>query len=328
MAGSNDHSGGGGSSDKGHGHDGHKDGKGHDGHGGDPNINKQVMAANYGFALAFMNSNPELKKLFNQAVAGTWDPNKFIAKLRDTDWFKHHSANVRNAIMQETSDPATYKANVEQMYSTVRDTWGSMYGNAGMNEKQMRAWAETAHRMGWSEAQLVDRMSASLNYKKLLKQDNLGGKAAEVEGQLGALTSSFGIDLGKQWHARQLEKLMSGDDTISGVQQRVRDLAMREYKAFADRIQQGETVQDIADPYIQKMADLLEMNPQDIGLNNKMIQNALKQVTPDGKPAAMDLHTFEDFVRKDPRWQYTDNAREQVSSLTANLLQSFGLIAG
>lgn len=290
-------------------------------------INRQQMATSYGFALAFMESDPELKKLFNSAVKGTWTPDKFIAKLRDTDWFKTHSANVRNAIMQETSDPATYKANVQQMLSTVKDTWGSMFGTANMDQKQLHAWAETAHRMGWSEAQLIDRMTKGVDYQKLLRRDALGGRAAEIEGQLNALSSSFGVNLGSQWKARQLEKLMEGDDSISGVQQRVRDLAMREYKAFADRIAAGETVSDIADPYVQKMADLLEMNPNDININSRMIQKALKQQTPDGKPAAMDLAAFEDFVRKDDRWQYTNNAREQVSSVTANLLRDLGLLA-
>lgn len=290
-------------------------------------IDRSTMAANYGFALAFMNSNPELKKLFNQAVHGTWTPDKFIAHLRNTKWFKHHSANVRNAILQETSDPATYKANVDQMHATVKDAWGSMFGAGYGAPKQLHQWAETAFRMGWSEAELIDHMTAGINYQKLLKRDSLGGKAAETVGQLDALIQNFGVDLGSNWKAAQLKKLMEGGDTITGVQERVRDLAMREYKAFADRIAGGETVSEIADPYIQKMAGLLEMNPNDISVKTARIQNALKQTSNEGKPAAMDLHTFEDYVRQDKRWQYTNNAKEQVSGVTEGLLRNFGLIA-
>lgn len=307
---------------------GGKDGKGGDGgKGGKDNWNRHQMAHDYGFALAFMESNPELKKLFNQAVKQSWDTNKFIAKLRDTKWFKHHSANVRNAIMQQTSDPATYKANVKAMQATVRDTWGQMFGKDMMDLKQIHQWAETAHRMGWSEAQLIDRMTAGIKWGKLLSSNALGGKAAEYDSQMGALIQNYGLDLGKKWRANQLEKLMEGNDTITGIQHRVRDLAMHEYKAFADRIAGGETVMDIAEPYMQKMADLLELNPNDIALKDKMIQAALKQTGPKGQHAAMDLHTFEDFVRRDKRWQYTDNAREQVTAITADLLRSFGLIA-
>lgn len=290
-------------------------------------IDKATMAANYGFALAFMNSDPELKGLFNQAVKGTWTADKFVAKLRNTKWFKKNSASVRNAIMQETADPATYKANVDQMYATVRDSWGSMFGAGQVPDKQLRAWAETAHRMGWSEAQLIDRMTQGMDYRKLLQGKTLGGKAAEVKGQVDSLLASYGVDLGDSWKARQLERVVEGDDTVAGIQGRVRDLAMREYKAFADRIQAGETVMEIADPYMQKMAGLLELNPNDVGLKDKMIQRAMKQVDAKGKPAAMDLYTFEDEVRRDKRWQYTDNAKKQVADVTENLLRSFGVIS-
>ena len=291
------------------------------------NIDRQEMAQNYGFALAFFKSNDELWHLFNQAIKQTWTADRFIARLRGTDWFKKHSASVRNAIMQQTSDPATYQAAVDQMYATVKDAYGAMFGRAGMDHKQLMAWAETAHRLGWSQAQLMDHITESMNMKKMLRNKQLGGSAGELEGQLRALTSAFGVDLGNKWRAAQAARILRGDDTIEGVQSRVRELAMREYKAFADAIAGGQTVQDIASPYIQKMADLLEMNPDDININNKLIQKALKQRTADGKPAAMDLTDFADLVRKDNRWQYTDNARQEMSSVVADVARAFGSLA-
>lgn len=291
------------------------------------NIDKQEMAQNYGFALAFFKHNDELWGLFNKAVKQTWTADRFIARLRGTDWFKKHSASVRNAIMQQTSDPATYNANVDQMFATVRDAYGSMFGTSGMNNKEMRGWAETAHRLGWSQAELLDHVTKSMDYRKLLRSKSLGGTAADTEGQLRALTKAYGVDLGGQWRANQVKKILSGDDTLEGVQNRVRELAMREYKGFADAIASGQTVADIAEPYKQKMASLLEMNPADINLGDKMIQKALKQRTADGKPAAMDLNDFEDFVRQDRRWQFTDNAREEMASVTASVAQAFGQLA-
>lgn len=285
------------------------------------------MSASYGFALAFLNSDKELKQLFNQAVKNTWTPQMFVARLRGTKWFEKHSASVRNAIMQETADPATYEANVDQMFATVRDTYGAMFGEAGMSQKQLRSWAETGHRMGWSEAELVDRMADSMNFRKLLRRKQLGGSAAELSGQLDSMLRNYGIKLGDQWKANQIDKVMSGNDTAAGIQQRVKEMAMREYKAFADRIEAGETVSDIAEPYMQKMADLLEMNPHDVNLQNELIQRAMKQQTPEGQPAAMDLWAFEKEVRKDNRWQYTKNARKEVGDVTSELLRSFGVMS-
>lgn len=288
-------------------------------------INKKKLAQDYGFALAFMQSDPELAKLFNQAVKNTWAPEKFIAQLRDTKWFKANSANVRNAILQETGDPATYQANVAQMAATVKQTWTKLFGTADMDDSQLNAWAETAHRMGWSEAQLVAQMTKGLDYQKLLVKKDLGGTAAEAAQQIDQLISSYGIDLGSQWKAAQIEKIVEGNDTLGGVQNRLRDLAKQEYGAFSAQIDAGQTIAEIADPYRQKMADLLELNPNDVTLKDSMIQKALKQRAQDGRPAALTLTDFADEVRKDQRWQYTDNAREQVSNLTQSLLSSFGL---
>lgn len=290
-------------------------------------VNRAEMAQNFGFALSFFRSDDELWKLFNQAVKQTWTADRFIARLRGTDWFKKHSSAVRNSIMQQTADPASYQAAVDQMYATVKDAYGQMFGDAGVGDKQLRAWAETAHRLGWSQAQLLDRVTHSMNFKKLLKSKALGGSAATTEGQLKALSQAYGVDLGDNWRAQQVKRIMAGDDTIEGVQARVRELAMREYKAFSDAISSGQTVQEIADPYMQKMASMLELNPADIGINNKLIQKALKQRTADGKPAAMDLNDFEDMIRKDGRWQYTDNAREEMSSVVAQLATAFGRLA-
>jgi hypothetical protein len=174
---------------------------------------------------------------------------------------------------------------------------------------------------------LIDHMTAGINYQKLLKDQTLGGTAAETEGQLDNLLGNYGIDAGKGWKAAQLEKIVEGSDTIGGVQDRVREMAMREYKAFADRIAAGETVSEIADPYVQKMSSLLEVAPGQIGLNDKTIQSALKRTDAKGRPAALDLAAFADEVRKDKRWQYTDNAKQEVGNVTATLLRSFGLMA-
>ena len=95
----------------------------------------------------------------------------------------------------------------------------------------------------------------------------------------------------------------------------------------ADRIAAGETVTEIADPYVSRYAELLEQNPNAVGVDNDLIQRAMKQTGPDGKPAAMDLYAFEKEVRKDNRWQYTKNAKDEVANVTTELLRSFGVMS-
>lgn len=291
-------------------------------------LNPQKMAAQYGFALAFLNSDPELKKLFQIAVKNTWTPDRFVAGLRNTKWFKTHSAPVRNAIMMQTSDPKSYAENVSKMTAQVREVWGRTYGMdalSSIDAADMKKWGELAFRMGWTEEQLLDQMGASINYQQLLASKTLGGTAAEARSQLRELTSNYGIDPGDTWMAKNLERILEGDDSMEGAQARVRDLAKQQYAAFADEIDGGRTVAEIADPYRQKMADLLELNPNDITLKDNMIQKALTAKDQEGNPAAQTLTDFANMVRKDSRWAYTNNAKQNVAETTTQLLRSFGL---
>lgn len=293
-------------------------------------LNEQKMAANYGFALAFLNSDPELKALFKKAVKKTWDTNMFVARLRATKWFRNHSASVRNAIMQETSDPATYKANVDQMASRVRDAFGKAYGSTAgaiLGQDQLGAWAETAYRMGWSEEQLMDHMGATINFQKLLRQNKLGGTASEMAHNIDQVAEQMGVAVGDNWKAAQVKRVLMGDDTDAAVQARIRDIAAAKYGAFADDIRAGRTVTEIADPYVQQMSQLLELDPAQVNITkSREIQRALTTKNSQGVPTGMDMNDFADMIRRDKRWQYTDNAKQQAADVTSQLLRGFGFM--
>lgn len=290
-------------------------------------LKKQQMAANYGFALAFMKSDKELWNLFNTAVKKTWDPNMFVAKLRATKWFKKHSADVRNAIMQQAADPATYKANLAKMRANVENVWGQTYGLPAPGKNLIGRWAEMAFRMGWSEEQLVEKMGRSVNYAKLLRTNTARGTAGEVLAQLDELAAQYGLNPGDNWRRGNLKAIVEGDATIQGIQDYVRERAKMRYGAFAEQIDAGRTMMEIADPYFEVVSNLLERNPADIDIHEGLIQKALTMKDEKGRPAAMNINDFSNLVRKDSRWQYTANAKKDVANVTSNLLQSFGLMS-
>jgi hypothetical protein len=66
------------------------------------------------------------------------------------------------------------------------------------------------------------------------------------------------------------------------------------------------------------MASLLEMTPDAINLDDSLLRSAY------GMDKEMSIYDFKRAVRKDPRWQYTDNAREEVSSVALGILRDFG----
>ena len=65
------------------------------------------------------------------------------------------------------------------------------------------------------------------------------------------------------------------------------------------------------------MANVLEVNPDTIKLDDRYIDTALST-----------LPNFTDFnkmLRNSPQWEYTTNAREEAAGYANRILQDFGL---
>lgn len=291
-----------------------------------PAINRQELAAEYGWSLAILKSNNQLWDLFNSAVRHTWTPERFVAEMRTTDWFQNHSAAWRQATVLRLTDPSEYQGRVDAMKSHVLNVWGAAMG-APMDTNRADRLAKTAIQLGWTDEQLTDRLVNSTNFMRLLKRDSLGGNAAQASQQIDQYAAAYGVGVGNHWKAQQLKDILSGGDTMDGTLNRIKELSKSKYTAFADQIDAGKTIDSIADPYRQEMAQLLELNPNDIGVDNHHIQQALQFKNQDGKAAPLSLSDFGDAIRRDPRWQLTQNARDSVMSLGYNLAKSFGLSA-
>jgi hypothetical protein len=86
----------------------------------------------------------------------------------------------------------------------------------------------------------------------------------------------------------------------------------------ANLLDQGLDLKDIYDPYKKVMASVLEVAPDSISLDDKTLRGAI------GPEKEMSLYDFQRTLRKDARWQYTNNAREEASDSVLKVLRDFG----
>ncbi len=91
------------------------------------------------------------------------------------------------------------------------------------------------------------------------------------------------------------------------------------FPALADKIDKGYTVRQLLTPYLQTRANILEEDADAIDL--KELQSVANN--PKG---LMGLYDYEVSLRKDPRWKFTKNAIDSMSSLAKGLGQTFGAI--
>jgi hypothetical protein len=80
---------------------------------------------------------------------------------------------------------------------------------------------------------------------------------------------------------------------------------------------EGTDLETVYAPYKRTMAALLEVDANSIDLNDTTLQGAITD-------RELPIYEFRRLLKKDPRWQYTNNAREEVSNKVLRVLQDFG----
>ncbi len=98
------------------------------------------------------------------------------------------------------------------------------------------------------------------------------------------------------------------------------------YPAYADQIQAGQTMKNIAEPYVQAMARTLELPDTDVDMFNPKIKAALTRANDQGKPEPMSLTDFTASLRDSPDWRRTSNAQNSVMTLGHQVLRDMGLV--
>jgi hypothetical protein len=83
-------------------------------------------------------------------------------------------------------------------------------------------------------------------------------------------------------------------------------------------IDNGLDLDTIYSPYKKLMAATLEIDPTSISLNDPTLRMAI------GPDKEMPIYEYQRTLRKDPRWQFTDTAREEVASTASRVLKDFG----
>lgn len=299
------------------------DGKGHGKHHDNTHGNEaKDLAAQYGWSSAFLNGHPELKKIFHQAVKNTWSPQRFVAELQDTAWFKHHADTARQAIYLHATDPKTFGQRVDQLRNHIADAAGALGIEVG--KKTLDQWAHQALMFGWDESQINNHLAGQVDI--MGAHSGVGGSLAATQDRLKAAAFANGVTVSNKTMQNWLQAIVRGNSTFEEYNDYITKMAVAAHPNWSKELNGGMTVADIADPYKQQMAQLLEIDPAQIDMNNSMLKRALSyKDDKTGDYKSMTMSDFGDMVRQDPRWMKTDNAKESFMNTGSNILKMFGL---
>lgn len=277
------------------------------------------QAAGYGWSLAVINSNAELKSLFAQATSGSWTPDAFVARVRDTRWFKTTSDTARQAIILQKADPATYNARVAQA-TTAALAQARVMGTR-MTSGQVRQIGIESVMFGWNTDQVRNAMGKFVT----AVNGQFAAGAATYQLQYQQLAAQYGVAVSNATMGSWVRSAVLGSSTVENVRNSLIAQSTSRYPALAGRLKAGETLQQIADPYVQSYASTLEVNPNTVPLTDKLLQGALAARDAKGQPVAKSVWEFEQDLRKDPRYMRTQQAQDKSMQMAHSVLQDWGV---
>ena len=155
--------------------------------------------------------------------------------------------------------------------------------------------------------------------KKLPEYSTKKSDKASITSQsiLGTARAN-GITLGQDQINNFTKQVQDGTD-IKVIQNQIRNIAGL---GMPDNVKkllaEGTDLDTVYAPYKSQMAAILEINPETINFTDPSLRSAI------GPNGEMSIYDFQRALRKDARWQYTNNAREDVFQSVGKVLQDFG----
>jgi hypothetical protein len=271
---------------------------------------------------------PEVADLLIQASQGNWASDKFQVKLHDTGWWKQTPESGRTWQVLKLTDPAEAAKQSGTMGVTI-SSLGQMLG-VPLDAAQTKWLTEEALGGAWDKNE-VQRQVAMLAARKTVS----AGTIKQTSAQLNQIAASYGVPLGTQRVFEWSQNIAEGKADQNGFEAFARDTAKRLYPYMGKQLDQGMTVKQIADPYLQIASQTLGVNPDTIDLSDPKWHRALQPPSNPANPAGTKPAEFNspmshlDWQRTlmtDPTYgyQYTDSARKAAFDMTTQLEQSFG----
>ena len=301
-------------------------------------LTREEILARYPIIDALFEQDPELRRLLEKYL----DPKSKMTIQQFKDELGQAQYNFRYAdvIKQRLAEKAvydrlgagatgqtTYERNIAGLVSQLEATAQEL--GATVTADDLNRIATNIYLAGTEARPLVIERALSpfikIGVSPVTGRPTIGGAAGANYQSLLQSALANGISeslmpkvLGYKTADEALRNLAEGA-SIRDLENKFREYAMNGSSDYVKNLlAQGMDLDTIMAPYRNMMADVLEIaNPEQIKLDDPTLNMAF------GKQE-MTLTDFQRALRKDTRWQYTQKARDEMSSTALNLLRNFG----
>ena len=294
-------------------------------------------------------------------VLNTWDGSKWVpekkkvtvdweAKFREmfpseswmldldrtkyADVFTLFQKSIDGEVYKTPEGLARFKAQLEgtsfvkelastDMVRQVKSLVGDIFDSTPMN-----SFLTKAMNMGWKDATLKQEV-----YKEAFRKDNAGMYVNPTAINRAKVSNDYLsiAKIGKSYFSTvsdgTIQNVLTGGMMQQDVERQQRELAKTKYGHLSNLIEQGFTLEDIADSYKTQAAKILERDPNSIDMSQGAYSTAF-DFGEEGKKRMMSTNEWEMKLRSDATfgWDKTQNARDEARALASSISQAFGRV--
>lgn len=281
----------------------------------------------------------ELAKFLDQAITKGWlsatDSTNFETNLKKTAWYQKNGAQGLLAAQDEFASPTAWKDSLSRRVTDIQAiaaAQGYKLDPETINGLAKTSLYQAYDSTAWNSAAYQTQLSSKIaQTAKANGATVTGGAVLSNEQKLKAYAQGMGVNYGDSWFKDAADSINdpSSATDINTYEDMIRQQAKAKYSGFSDLIDKGVSVKQIADPYVQAKARLLEVPADSIDFTtDPHVQKGLGMgIAQGGITQPMPLWQYEQTLRQDPKWAYTDNARDYVSNTAHQILKDFGVMS-
>jgi len=280
-----------------------------------------IAQAKYGYMAAFMD-DPELGPLLQRAADGGWTQETFQGELYKTNWWKQHAEPTRKFLLLQASDPSEANRQVNSKHANL--TQLAAQQGFSISDATINNVARVSVMMGLDDATTMNMLFSQAKYGGAMPTSGIAG---EHINQIKQRAADYGVTVSDARAFDWAQRMARGYYTADGVDAELRTLAKGQWSVLSTELNQGLTVKEALDPYIQQYAQLMEHGQGSVDISDPRFRNFIEGRDANGNRQLLTLEQSADKVRATSGWLQTKNAKDSVSALGEQILRTFGKVS-
>ena len=188
-----------------------------------------------------------------------------LAGLKNSDWFRTNIQSVRDSIIQEGEDPATFKHNIEVNVADARDYAHGL--GIVLDPEELEEIGYAAERFDWDKTQITHHI---INIAYQTGRTLGRGEIQRTYDSLQNFAGAQYVDMSDQQLKDYAFRINQGEDTLEAAEGFINAKAQAQWGFFdvTAAAERGLTVEDMLSPVRHSIAETLEMDPMAVDLKN------------------------------------------------------------